>query len=198
MCQCIETIHIGRGIIYNLDYHTNRMNRTRAVFWPEQPALELSKYLYPVSSEGVMKCRVIYGREIEEITYTSYQIRPVHSLQIVYSDDIDYTYKSTDRSVINELFARRQEQDDILIVKNGLLTDTSIGNIALFDGNEWYTPKQPLLKGTRRASLLAMNLIKEKEITVERLFEYSQICLFNAMIDFGKIKIDVNQDLIRI
>lgn len=110
-----------------------------------------------------MKCRVIYGREIEEITYTSYQIRPVHSLQIVYSDDIDYTYKSTDRSVINELFARRQEQDDILIVKNGLLTDTSIGNIALFDGNEWYTPKQPLLKGTRRASLLAMNLIKEKK-----------------------------------
>ena len=89
MCQFIETIHIERGIIYNLDYHTNRMNRTRAVFWPKQPALELSKYLYPVSSEGVMKCRVIYGREIEEITYTSYQIRPVHSLQIVYSDDID-------------------------------------------------------------------------------------------------------------
>ena len=198
MCQFIETIRIERGVVYNLDYHTERMNQTRAVFWPDEPPLNLSESLKPIMNVEMIKCRVVYSRWIEEILYTPYQIRPVHSLQIVHSDNIDYTYKSTDRSVINELFARRQEQDDILIVKNGLLTDTSIGNIALFDGNEWYTPKQPLLKGTRRASLLAMNLIKEKEITVERLFEYSQICLFNAMIDFGKIKIDVNQDLIRI
>lgn len=198
MCQFIETIHIERGIIYNLDYHTNRMNRTRAVFWPEQPALELSKYLYPVSSEGVMKCRVIYGREIEEITYTSYQIRPVHSLQIVYSDDIDYTYKSTDRSAINELYMHKREQDEILITRNGLLTDTSIANIALFNGKEWHTPKHPLLKGVQRAALIDKHLIREKEITVDQLFNYSQICLFNAMIDFGKIKIDVNRELIRI
>ena len=30
-------------------------------------------------------------------------LRPVHSLQLVYSDDIDYTYKSTDREALNRL-----------------------------------------------------------------------------------------------
>ena len=31
MCQFIETIRIERGVVYNLDYHTERMNQTRAV-----------------------------------------------------------------------------------------------------------------------------------------------------------------------
>ena len=38
MCQFIETIRIERGVVYNLDYHTERMNQTRAVFWP--PAIK--------------------------------------------------------------------------------------------------------------------------------------------------------------
>ena len=87
----------------------------------------------------------------------------------------------------------KREQDEILITRNGLLTDTSIANIALFNGKEWHTPKHPLLKGVQRAALIDKHLIREKEITVDQLFNYSQICLFNAMIDFGKIKIDVNR-----
>ena len=177
MCQFIETIRIERGVVYNLDYHTERMNQTRAVFWPDEPPLNLSESLQPIMNVEMIKCRVVYSRWIEEILYTPYQIRPVYSLQIVHSDNIDYTYKST---------------------RNGLLTDTSIANIALFNGKEWHTPKHPLLKGVQRAALIDKHLIREKEITVDQLFNYSQICLFNAMIDFGKIKIDVNRELIRI
>ena len=43
----------------------------------------------------------------------------------------------------------KREQDEILITRNGLLTDTSIANIALFNGKEWHTPKHPLLKGVQ-------------------------------------------------
>ena len=103
MCQFIETIRIERGVVYNLDYHTERMNQTRAVFWPDEPPLNLSESLQPIMNVEMIKCRVVYSRWIEEILYTPYQIRPVHSLQIVHSDNIDYTYKSTDRSAINEL-----------------------------------------------------------------------------------------------
>ena len=63
---------------------------------------------------------------------------------------------------LNSLFQIRQDKDDILIVKNGLLTDTSIANIALYDGNDWYTPLHPLLKGTKRAELLDKGVLKEK------------------------------------
>ena len=48
MCQFIETIRIERGVVYNLDYHTERMNQTRAVFWPDEPPLNLSESLKPI------------------------------------------------------------------------------------------------------------------------------------------------------
>ena len=51
-----------------------------------------------------------------------------------------------------------------LIVKDGYLTDTSIANIALYDGYTWFTPAHPLLRGTKRAELLNKQLIVEKDI----------------------------------
>jgi hypothetical protein len=137
-----------------------------------------------------MKCRVIYdGGGIKEISYEAYQMRPVHSLQLVYSDDIDYTYKSTDREALNRLFACRGERDDILIVRRGLLTDTSIANIALFDGKDWFTPKLPLLRGTCRTALIDSGIIKEKNIRPEELSSYSFVRLFNAMIKWGALEL---------
>ena len=104
-------------------------------------------------------------------------------------DDIDYACKSTDRSALNRLFARRGAYDDILIVRRHLLTDTSIANIALFDGSHWHTPQHPLLKGTKRAELLDKGILTEKDIRMEELPAYSTIRLFNAMIDWGEAEL---------
>lgn len=70
-----------------------------------------------------------------------------------------------------------------LIVRRGLLTDTSIANIALFDGKDWFTPKLPLLRGTCRTALIDNGIIKEKDIRPEELSSYSFVRLFNAMIN---------------
>ena len=89
------------------------------------------------------------------------------------------------------LYAQRETADDILVVRNGYLTDTSISNIALYDGNTWFTPSCPLLKGTKRAELLDKHLIQEKEILHTQLGSYFRIMLFNAMIDWGQIVIPI-------
>lgn len=191
MYPFIETIRIERGEIMNLSYHNQRFNDTRSTFWKDCSRLELSEYIQAEYSEAPVKCRVVYRERIEEVSYTPYVIRPVNSLQLVYSDSIEYTYKSTDREAINALFSQRGNQDDILIVQNGLITDTSIANVALYDGNVWHTPRVPLLRGTQRAALLNKGVIFEKDIKQEELFDYSHMVLFNAMIDFGQIKIDV-------
>ena len=118
-------------------------------------------------------------------------MREVQSLAIIRSDEIDYTYKNTNRESLNRLFAQRGKCDDILIVKQGLLTDTSIANIALYDGSNWYTPKHPLLKGTKRAQLLAQGIVQEKELGPEDLSSFPIIRLFNAMIDWGEQELPV-------
>lgn len=139
---------------------------------------------------------MVYDKEIREITYAPYSIRSIDTLRVVRSDEIDYTYKSLDREYLNQLYALRETADDILIVKNELVTDTSIANIALYNGSEWHTPKSPLLKGTQRAFLLDQQIIKEEEITLKQLFTYSRITLFNAMITFRKIEFPVGDHII--
>lgn len=193
MCQFIETIRIDNGEIRNLPYHNKRLNETRSHFWPGSPQLQLEDYIKPVWDAGIFKARVVYGEtDIEDVSYSAYSIRRVQSLAIIQSDIIDYTYKSTDREALNYLFAQRGACDDILIVKQGLLTDTSITNIALYDGNYWHTPKQPLLRGTKRAQLLEESILQENEIRLEDLSAFSTIRLFNAMIDWGELELPIN------
>ena len=170
MCLFIETIRIDHGRVCNLSRHNRRLNDTRAHFWPESTPLQLSDYLHSICETGIckagiVKARVVYGEKgIEDISYSPYAMRHVHSLALMQADHIDYTYKSAGREPLNRLFALRGACDDILIVKQGLLTDTSIANIALSDGTHWYTPAHPLLKGTRRAALLEEGILQEKDI----------------------------------
>ena len=49
MCPFIETIRIEDGNIYNLDYHTERFNRTRAAFWKDSTSLILQEFISPQS-----------------------------------------------------------------------------------------------------------------------------------------------------
>ena len=181
MCLFIETIRIDHGRVCNLSRHNRRLNDTRAHFWPESTPLQLSDYL---SSPGC-------GAGIEDLSYSPYAVRHVHSLALMQADTIDYTYKSAGREPLNCLFALRGACDDILIVKQGLLTDTSIANIALSDGTHWYTPAHPLLKGTKRAALLEEGILQEKDIRPEDLPSFSTVRLFNAMIDWGELELPV-------
>lgn len=192
MCLFIETIRIEDGKVYNLDYHIERFDRTRAAFWKGSAPIDLRTLVSPQSLTGVYKCRVVYGREIEEITYVPYQMRDVSSLRLVVADTVYYTYKSTNRENLNALYAQRKMADDVLIVKDGCLTDTSIANVALYDGKMWCTPSRPLLRGTKRAELLDKKIIVEKDIPQAHLGEYSKIMLFNAMIDWGRIILPVD------
>lgn len=79
---------------------------------------------------------------------------------------------------------QKSECDDILIIKNGVVSDTSFANIIFFDGQRWVTPKIPLLEGTCRARLIANNTIISQEITLNDLKLFSKFMIINAMLDF--------------
>ena len=165
MCLFIESIRIENGVIYNLPYHNERLNRTRNVFWKDCTPINLIDYIRMPHKKGIVKCRIVYEKEIKEIVYTPYSMREIDTLRIVHSDGINYTYKSTDREELNRLYVGRGDADDVLIVRNELITDTSIANVAFYDGCEWYTPQTPLLKGTQRAFLLDRQIIKAVSYT---------------------------------
>jgi 4-amino-4-deoxychorismate lyase len=100
------------------------------------------------------------------------------------ADYFNYAYKFAKRDGINQLFNLRKQADDILIIKNQLLTDTSYCNIALWNGQNWITPLHPLLKGVRRESLIRIDRIQTGDILINDLRNFYFIKLFNALISF--------------
>lgn len=107
------------------------------------------------------------------------------------ADHISYTYKYEDRSALKKLFNQRENHSEILIIKNGIVTDCFYYNVAFYS-DAWYTPKQPLLNGTMRASLLDQKIINLADISLEDIPKYTKICLFNALNPFGEIVLAID------
>lgn len=195
MCRFIESIKVLDGVFYRLEYHQTRVQLTFDKFFPDSEIIELSKAFKTLEfpQKGVFKCRVLYSSEIQLIEFVPYTRRDIKTLKLVETDIDSSPYKFENRSLYNAAFAKRENCDDVLLVKNGLLTDTSYCNIALFNGSEWFTPRVPLLYGTNRAQLLSETVLIEKDIKLDEIFDYQQIALFNAMIEFGELVLDIKQ-----
>lgn len=173
-----ETIKIKNGRVYNQIYHQNRVDRTTKRFNIKQ--LDLIRSDLDLSKDS--RCKIVYGKEIK-ISYSDLISRDIKKLKLIQSD-LDYTFKSTDRSDLDTIYKARSDCDDILIVKNGFITDTTIANIAFFDGVRWITPRVPLLKGTIRARLIAGSFLHPQTIKQSDLKPQWRVALMNAIIGF--------------
>jgi 4-amino-4-deoxychorismate lyase len=183
MSLFIESIKVFNGIIYNLSLHQERVDRTLSEFCPNSK-IDLSEItIFPMYGQGLYKLRIIFSDKIEKYEFLPYKIYETKTLKIVQSDNLKYEYKFLERTAINRLFSTRGDCDDILIVSNGLITDTSYCNVVLDDGNKLYTPANPLLKGIKREQLLREKRIEQLEISVDDLVDFKRVILINAMIE---------------
>ena len=177
-----ETIRIQDGKVYHIDYHNRRATKTRReVFGIEEP-FDLASSITP-PPKGLFRCKIVYDTEIRSVTYHPYRPKEVHSFKLI-AADIDYRYKYLDRFAIDALYAKRDGCDEILIVTDGLITDTSIHNVAFYYKGEWLTPAQPLLAGTTRARLLDEKKLREAQIAPKDLAKFATMAIMNAMIGF--------------
>ncbi len=176
-----ETIKCCDYEVYNLSYHKKRVAKTIGF------NINLEEYIYPIKEE-LLKCKVIYDKNgIINIEYLPYKKRIINTFQLVFDDLITYSAKAIHRENIDDLYLQKGAEDDIIIVKNGLITDTSIANIAIFYQEKWLTPKKPLLYGTTRERYLSDGLIYEENINIHMLKQCTKVGLLNAMIDFDII-----------
>ena len=182
----IETINIQNGTVQNLQGHIARMRETAAHFNFSAPDISNLEIFVPKSIKKCLKvkCRIVYHTEIDEITFEEYTPKVVKSLKLVEASP-DYSFKFADRTVLNSLLSQKGDCDEILIVRNGCITDTSYSNVVFRRGNDFFTPDTYLLNGTKRQLLLKNSAIREKRITVENIDEFEEVILINAMLDLG-------------
>jgi 4-amino-4-deoxychorismate lyase len=149
--------------------------------WDLQNLIELQD----LDPEITFRCRFLYARAVDKVEFIPYTPQVIQKLFLVRADELDYQFKYADRSALENLKKKHaaEKHSDILVVKNGLITDVSFANIAFYDGIRWYTPDSPLLKGTKRAYYLEKGLMIEKRITTADLHKYQKARLINAMLD---------------
>lgn len=184
MYRFIETIRLENHRLQHLDWHNKRLNETRRHFFASAPQVDLAETLVLPENldDGVYKCRIVYGEQIEEVTFQPYIPKLVRSLRLVADDHADYSYKFENRAMLELLLTQKGDADDILIVRDHCITDTSYSNVAMFDGLHWYTPDTYLLNGTCRQRLLAEGILRETRITLNDLVGYEEIRPINAML----------------
>lgn len=178
----LETIKSIDGELFNMSYHQKRYESVLNLLDAEKIE-DLKEYLNPPQF-GIYRCRLVYTDNTIAVTYHEYKKKEIASLKLIFNNEIEYSKKSTYRDEIDALYEQKGEGDDILIIKNLLVSDTSIANIAFYRDGEWVTPKTPLLKGTTRARLIDEGKLTEEDIKVQDIRSFSKIALLNAMIDF--------------
>jgi 4-amino-4-deoxychorismate lyase len=194
MFPVFESIKVLDGVVMHLDYHIARMQSTCKKLWGETKAIEpCVQEILNNKQNGLQKCKLMYDLNTHQIEWSSYQPKKVETLLLLEDHEISYPHKYCDRSVFLKAGKCMDENTEVIYCKNGLLTDSTYSNVAMWNGTEWHTPLEPLLLGTKRQYLLDTGLLKEHAIEVSQLNKYSKICLINAMLELGEIEIDMQR-----
>ena len=187
--EFFETIKVVDGEHLNVSYHQQRYEKT--INSLGKTNYEELESFFDSQSKGLYRCKIIYNQDkILSVKYFEYKKRKINSLKIIYDDKTNYSLKSTNRNDLDAMYEKREICDDILVVKNGYITDTTIANIALHKDGIWYSPKKVLLAGTTRQRYLDSSKIILKDISVDELDSFSSVALLNAMIDFDIIPLN--------
>lgn len=185
MFQFIESIKMEDQKIFLLEYHQKRVNETFRQFGKET-SIDLEKIFKNLQhdEDGLYKLRIIYDLDRKYTTQLiPYAIPEIDDFQLVENNTIDYSFKYENRKEFS-LMKEKARTEEIIIVKNNRVTDTSFSNLLFLKGKEWFTPDTYLLNGVQRQHLLKNKKIKETEITLQNLKEFTHFQIINALNDF--------------
>jgi 4-amino-4-deoxychorismate lyase len=188
MYPLVESIRIENRHLHHTNLHNLRINKALQAVFGQKQQVDIESIVKIPShlTNDRYKCRLVFYPNNVEYTISPYIQREINTLKVVHDDTIDYTFKSEDRRKLDEDFALKDNCDDIIIVKNGFITDAWASNVIFSDGTAWFTSNTPLLRGVQRKFLLQEGIISEIEITVSDIFTYKKVKLINAMIDFER------------
>lgn len=191
MCQLFESIKIKDGKAFHVDLHQNRMDRSIREIFGVSNKLNISSILkeQQIPQQGLFKCRIVYDKELIAVEILPYTKKKINTLRIVRCDELEYQHKYSNREVLNSLVKQNSDVDEIIILKNELITDSTYSNLVFWNGAQWHTPEKPLLKGIQREFLISEKKISSTEIRIQDLKNYTKVGLINAMMNLEEMPV---------
>ena len=191
MYPFIETIHIEHHKVFLLENHLSRIQQTCVEYYGKKKDIQQLHYeilFFAKETKIKTKLSIYYNLHEHSFFHKYYKIKNFHLIE---NNEYDYHLKYADRSFFEQAKSKFDNADEIIIVKNGKITDTSFSNICLLKNNKWITPITPLLNGIKRQYYLQQKQIEEQEIKVKDIKSFSKISLINSLLDLTKSQYDI-------
>ncbi|WGE78420.1 aminotransferase class IV family protein [Actinobacillus equuli] len=179
-----ETIAIIDGEPQNLAYHQQRFESAIKLYFNAQPQWQLAEVICVPDEfqQGSVRCRIDYNASEFEQQFFLYTPRKINSFQCVYTEDLDYRFKYSDRKRLDSL--KTLQADEVIIINNGKVSDCTIGNLLFLKQGQWFSSQDYLLKGTQLSKLLEAGMVQLVQITSQDLPQYEQVMMVNALNPF--------------
>jgi 4-amino-4-deoxychorismate lyase len=192
MCQLIESISLYQGKFLNLEGHEQRYAASFEDCFGVLPKSTISNYLSACTfpTKGWYKCRLLYDLNTLSAEFVPYSRPTIQRVSIVEAETIAYPHKYASRPQLDELFYQKGFADEIIMIKNGRVTDAYYFNLIFEKKSVWYTPATPLLKGTMRQQYLDNKKLIPVDIDRKDIINFDLIHFINAMNEPGKITIN--------
>ncbi|NLX81027.1 MAG: hypothetical protein GXZ03_05640 [Proteiniphilum sp.] len=187
----LETICIHNNQAVNIHLHTQRMQNSAKNLGFVAPHLPNLVDIMPRSlANKRVRCSIKYGTDIIDILFVEYTPRVIRSLKVIEAD-ISYSLKFADRHPLNQLLLQKGYCDEVLVVRDNFITDTTFSNVVFENSEGLFTPDTYLLNGIKRQKLIAEGVVKETRISQNDLHKYSRVHLVNAMLDIGMSVVNI-------
>lgn len=129
-----ETLCIENGTVKNIALHQQRYEQSLHRFYAKSAVniydilqqIEKTAQFSTALCHGLVRCRFDYNRDDCLIRFFPYQRTSYRTFKPIVCDEIDYALKYNDRTVLTKLFDRRDNCDEVIIIKQGKVTDCTI------------------------------------------------------------------------
>lgn len=186
----LETMYYDYAGIRNLELHLERVQSS--LIYASGGVLSGSAYTTFIQIKeilrsfripgNVQKVRMLYDDKGLELEASHLHIQYPASFRCVEVDDgFDYSYKFSDRKILDEAFDKREDSEEVILIRKGYITDSSKANLAFRKNEVWYTPYFPLLAGTTWKKLVREKKIIPRPIHVDQIKLFDGVRTFNAL-----------------
>lgn len=176
-----ETCLVVDGEVKNRRDHDARVACSSRELWNQSIQLPWDVLEAEIPKEGQIRLRVEYNADgVARVDSRPY-FESEMTLVRLFETFLIYNHKFADRNDLEAIYKHRGAAHDVLMVIDGLVTDTTMANVAIFDGTHWLTPRKPLLLGTCRARMIRQGLLKETDITEADIREAQSVVIMNAL-----------------
>ncbi|MBI1394971.1 MAG: aminodeoxychorismate synthase component I [Betaproteobacteria bacterium] len=190
--ELLETLRLQDGNWWLLDRHLARLQRCAVHFaypWSPEAARRTLDGVAAAHASGLYRVRLLLDRrgsfrtEATAMTPTPAPVRLGWARGPMPPPDEFVQFKTTRRERYAPFAPEPGCFDTVLRTHDGLLTETTFGNLVLRVDGEWLTPSvaSGLLPGVYREELIAEGRIRETELRVEAMAHADAAAFINSV-----------------